>query len=231
MSPPDSLGVNPYTKAPLHYYSDEINVDVPDKGTTMATKPMKWLLTNTSPVQPANDSGRWLGLSTREWTIGGVGLVIGGVIMGVIARKGLFRAKFHELPQSHPLYYKAHKFIHGWCADLAFCKPEVIIKRYDKNAVLQPTFWPRTLRGREEIVPYFQELMTRKDLKADVVKMHVYQRGHDCIGIIGDYNFYSTSDSKTFVKEARYIFNCRVLPNGKLSIVTHTSNSLPEHVV
>jgi|APFre7841882793_1041355.scaffolds.fasta_scaffold00984_7 hypothetical protein len=102
-----------------------------------------------------------------------------------------------------------------------------IVDTYANNGVLIGTFAIKIKKGRETILPYFQNLFTKKKLSVKFDN-DVFSNELDGGYIVsGFYTFYFEEDGEMKHINARYSYVCESV-NGKMLIVNHHSSEIPQ---
>ena len=101
-----------------------------------------------------------------------------------------------------------------------------IVDTYSTNGILIGTFAIAIKKGRQTILPYFQNLFTKDGLRVDFNKEVFINEMLDGYILSGFYVFSFNEDGQRKQIRARYSFVIEMV-DGKMLIINHHSSEIP----
>ncbi len=117
------------------------------------------------------------------------------------------------------------KALTDWKAAIESANVDVIMKLYDKNAVMISTFAQEPMTKRDQIKGYFKKVVPNPDIKVDIKSSQVRLFGNVAV-VNGRYDLSYTQDGEPINIPARYTFVYN-LEGGKWLIVDQHSSRVP----
>ena len=103
---------------------------------------------------------------------------------------------------------------------------EEIVSLYLDNSILIPTFSPDLCVNKQQKIDYFQNLLTKKNIKITTEKL-ICQDSSACLVCSGLYTFHYTDQNRRFSRSARFTFIFKKNQDTAWQILHHHSSELP----
>jgi uncharacterized protein (TIGR02246 family) len=121
---------------------------------------------------------------------------------------------------------EGYKLPYIWMNNICKRSPEGMLDLYSNNAILLATYSNSILRGKEELLEYFEEFLSKDGLCGEITSNYTQQRGNTLINS-GTYSFLFYENGETMEVEARYTFVYK-LCNGEWKVINHHSSVNPD---
>jgi len=119
------------------------------------------------------------------------------------------------------------KILEQWIENINKLKVENVIKLYDDNSTLLPTFAQNSLSSPQQIKNYFQQLSERKNLRVDLhtETLKKYHIGENIYILTGIYSFHFIVDDASLTFPSRFTFILDI--SRENPILHHHSSQIP----
>lgn len=104
---------------------------------------------------------------------------------------------------------------------------EEIVSLYLDDSILIPTFSPELCGNKQQKIDYFQNLLTKKNIKITTEKL-ICQDSDACLVCSGLYTFHYTDNNTRLSRPARFTFIFKEEPDAAWQILHHHSSELPD---